>query len=857
VKKSRLLHLSILTGVLSFIAIEPIRANESSKRIDHSQLELDANAQIPAIPPAIKDFVPPSTALSGSAAPTPKISEMSELAPLSNRAADLMAQDVPTEQGAEITGVNLQTTATGIEIKLETTAADSLPSSTQVEGNTLVTNIDNAVLALPEGQSFRQETPTKGVTEVTVTQVAPTQVQVRVTGVDAPPVADVTTGAEGVVLAVTPGLGEEGEIEITVTAEQEEENAGYQVPDATTATRTTTPLKDIPQSVKIIPQQVLEDQNVQSLQEALKNVAGVAPGDPTLSPFDGFAIRGFFGGNSANTLYDGLDDAADFAPSANFANVERVEVLKGPASVLFGQATPGGTINFISKKPQRDPRYTLEATLGNFDLYSGRADLTGPLNADKTLLYRLNVSAQESNTYVDFVDNDRYSVAPTLSWQITPQTKLTFAAEYLDFQQINNIYLPARGTILPNPNGQLPINRFSGEPRDFDNNRFLRVGYDLEHQFSQNWQLRHAFRYSHSNRQIQATFLDGLSEDGRLVERSGFATDVGNGGFFNNSFNTDTYISGKFATGPIRHELVAGFNLSRNIATGRGQSYTLQPLDLYDPVYGSERGDFSPSDDTTTSDNLGFYVQDLISLTDNLKLLIGGRFDSVRAKVEDRIAPENNSSQQNSAFSPRVGLVYQPIKPISLYASFSQSFEQVTGQAFDQQLFEPERGTQYEIGVKADITQKLSATLALYQLTRSNVLTTDPINQEFSIQTGEQRSRGVEVDIGGEILPGWNIIASYAYTDARLTQDEDFPVGNRLEGAPTHGFSLWTTYEIQKGVAKGLGFGAGLFYVGDRPGDLYQLRMKLHTMRGLPVVSIISILWHVHSTLRFKRAKQN
>lgn len=186
-------------------------------------------------------------------------------------------------------------------------------------------------------------------------------------------------------------------------------------------------------------------------------------------------------------------------------------------------------------------------------------------------------------------------------------------------------------------------------------------------------------------------------------------------------------------------------------------------------------------------------VQDQITLTDNLNLLLGS----------------------GDAFSPRLGIVYQPIPDISLYASYSRSFTPTIGTAVDGSSFQPERGTQYEIGVKADLNDRLATTLALYDLTRSNVATEDPNNPGFRIQTGEQRSQGIELTIGGEVLPGWNIIAGYAYTDTRITEDNTFDEGNRLY-APEHAFNLWTTYQIQSGNLQGLRIGIGLFFEGLR-----------------------------------------
>ena len=210
----------------------------------------------------------------------------------------------------------------------------------------------------------------------------------------------------------------------------------------------------------------------------------------------------------------------------------------------------------------------------------------------------------------------------------------------------------------------------------------------------------------------------------------------------------------------------------------------------------------------------------------SLKLLLGGRFDTSTSTNRDELA-NTESSQSDDAFSPRFGIVYQPIPPISLYASYSRSFTPASGTDFNGNLFQPERGTQYEVGVKADLNDQLSVTLAFYDLTRTNISTPDtrpgvPPGQ-FSIQIGEQRSRGIELNMAGEILPGWNIYAGYAYTDARVTEDNTPTVGNQLYNTPENAFNLWTSYEIQKGSLQGLGFGVGFFFVGDRQGDLENI----------------------------------
>lgn len=292
----------------------------------------------------------------------------------------------------------------------------------------------------------------------------------------------------------------------------------------------------------------------------------------------------------------------------------------------------------------------------------------------------------------------------------------------------------------------------------------------------------------------------------------------------NQFFSTDTFqtnLVGKFSTGSVKHTTLIGFefgNESRDVETRNANAGS---INIFRSVYQFPIGRFTKTIDRNEQTNLyGFYLEDEIALTDNLKFLLGGRFDIVDFELKDNLTRKKTKTN-DEAFSPQVGLVYQPSKTLSLYANYSRSFVQQSGSSFEGTPFKPERGTQYEVGVKKDwLAGRLSSTLALYEITKTNVLTADPQRQTFSIQTGEQRSRGVELDVIGEILPGWNVIASYAYTDATITSDRNFAEGNRLASVPYNSFSLWTTYRILKGDLQGLGFGAGVFVAGDRLGDL-------------------------------------
>ena len=712
----------------------------------------------------------------------------------------------------QITGVRVEETEAGLQLVLETAEGDLPAPTTQTVGNALIADIPNAVLVLPDGNSFEQFAPAEGIALVAVTNEPGDRVRVAITGTDAPPVVAVTATGLAVTLGEAIVGAEDDAIQVVVTGEQDE---GYRVPNASVGTRTDTPLRDVPQSITVIPQQVIEDQQATRLFEVLQNAPGVFQGGVSPRTYSNvFNIRGF--ASFDQTLVNGLPDPT--VGNVGFgSNIERVEVLRGPASVLYGQGGLGGRVNLVTKQPLTEPLYFVEASAGSFAFYRGAIDLSGSLNEDRTVLYRLNSSAQTTESFIDFYEQQRYLVAPVLSWQIGDRTNLTLEADFSAVEGPLDLGIPAVGSVLPNPNGDIPRDRYIGEP-DIDNSQqqVFRVGLDLNHRFSDNWQLRSVFRTSFLRLDRGFVFSTGLTEDLRLLNR-GFDTQS----YDENIYNFDTYAVGNFATGNIQHQLVAGINLFRYDTNTIGDfSRSIDPLDIFNPKYGasptgSENLDY---DITNRTQQLGLYLQNLVSLTDNLKLLLGGRLDFASQDFQDAAVDMDDFSQEQ-AFSPRVGIVYQPIEPISLYASYGRSFNQATS-TFSAAQPEPERGEQYEIGAKFDISNRLAATLAFYNLTRSNLPTTDPNNPSLSIQVGEQRSRGIEFDISGEILPGWNIIVGYAYTDAIITEDNNFEVGNRLNNVPEHAFNVWTTYRIQSGDFRGLGFGLGIFYFGERQGDL-------------------------------------
>ncbi|NJN39289.1 MAG: TonB-dependent siderophore receptor [Acaryochloridaceae cyanobacterium CSU_3_4] len=729
----------------------------------------------------------------------------------------------------QVTDVKLERTDTGLEITLETAAGKSLQvDATQfrTEGNALIADIPNAVLALPNPQGFLAENPTADIANVQVVQQDVSTLRVRVMGNNALPNSEVRLKAGESIYSLNPGAeASDEETEITVTADKVLE--GYRVPDATTATKTDTPIQDLPASIQVVPQRVIKDQQVTRLEEALRNVSGVT----FIGNDDGrqasFRLRGFGPGNTEGSGTPILRDGFNVYGNQGLpevANLEKIEVLKGPASILYGDIEPGGVISLVSKQPLDEPFYGLELQVGSRSLVRPQVDLSEPLTPDGKLLYRLNALYQHKDSFRDYdTAANRISIAPTLTWKISDRTQLTTSLEYLRDTGPADFGTAAFGNRV----ADIPRSRITNNPDDTIENTYLSAGYTLEHQFSDSWTLRNAFRYlSYRYNYSPLALPFGFSDPTQpLVDRF-FADQEAD----TRSYSLQTNIVGKFKTGPIKHTLLVGVDLNQTDSSNiTNFSDAGDQLDLFNPIYGPEP---DPStlpilfDSQTTAKRLGIYVQDQVALLDNVFLLAGVRYSLVDQQITNNptdVDPVGSQqSQTDDALIPRFGLLYRPIPQLSLYGSYSQSFVPNSAIAADGSPLAPERGEGFEVGLKAELLKdKLFTTLAYFNITKRNVAVEDPLFFGRSIATGEQHSQGLEFDLSGEILPGWNVIASWTYTDAEITNDTNpLLIGSKLPNVPQHAASLWTTYEIQAGALKGLGFGAGLNFVGERQGDL-------------------------------------
>ncbi|MEM6838975.1 MAG: TonB-dependent siderophore receptor [Cyanobacteria bacterium P01_C01_bin.120] len=771
----------------------------------------------------------------------------------------------------QITQIQLIPIEDGLQVVL--VAADpTVPEVFQVqEQNTLLVDIVGAQLALPDGDRFQQDNPVPSVASFAIAAVTDDTVQITiVAATETAPNAYLERAAESLILdiATTPpdestnadDLRFGNNLRIIVAAEP---LPRYQVSSASVGTRTDTDILDVPQGIQVIPEEVLEDQGSVSLGDALRNASGVsvgrtASGSRATTPI----IRGF---ETDNILRNGLRDDT-LRLGSGISNIERIEILKGPASVLFGAGNLGGTVNLVTEVPLREPRYDVELSAGNYAFYGTALDFTGPL--DEFSSYRTNIAYENRGSFVDFENSEFVFFAPSLQVIDTEQTSLIIDFEYLyNRSRGSSVGLPAisaigledndlaeqiisGGGIIPDEDieraGTLDIRTNSGEP-DISRaeSNISRISYRLDHQINDRWRVRNEFLGSFQNT-AEDSFVAGIGfaqvdgqPDFSLINRV----------FIDNPSNREAYtlntnFVGDFAIAGIDQTLLLGVEWSQETEEDLVLqrlflpflSPNSEPFNIFEPSYDPSR--FFPEENTnplfgfsnerigtdsfTRSRTIGLYGQTQLNLSDNLIVLLGGRLDFADQFFVDTVnradpAPIESS---DSAFSPRIGVVFKPIEDLSFYASYTESFNPVIGRGETGEIFTPERGNQFEVGIKADINDRLSATLAYYQLRRTNVLTQDPSNPGFQVQVGEQASDGIEFDLAGELLPGWNIIANYAYTDARISEDNEFPVGRRLLNVPEHAASLWTSYEIQSGSLAGLGVGVGVYFQSDRNGDI-------------------------------------
>ncbi|MGG5890818.1 TonB-dependent siderophore receptor [Falsiroseomonas sp. HC035] len=589
---------------------------------------------------------------------------------------------------------------------------------------------------------------------------------------------------------------------------------GLAAPTATTGSKTETPLAETPQAISVITRDQMDLRQVQGLSEAMRYSAGVRSDNYGENPrYDWFMLRGFTA-HTDGVYLDGLRfDAGALTGKPEAWGLERVEVLRGPASVLFGQNAPGGIVNLVSRRPTDTPQGEVRLSAGSHDRLQGAFTSSGRLTEDGTWSYSLTGLLRQSDTQVDVTPDDRAFIAPALTWRPSADTRLTLLSHYQYDETLGSEFLPFSGTVIPSAFGRIPRSRFTGEPSfDVFTRRQYGLGYEFEHRFDETFTVRQNLRYGHVDGDWRQTYGLGVQPDGRTLNRYAYESRRES-----TTFQVDTQLQTRFATGAVRHTLLTGLDYGRASFENAQFGAVGTPLDLYAPVYGNVVTALSPlSNDLQTRDQLGLYVQDQMRYG-NWVLTLGGRQDWTTTETESRLRGVTTSAE-DSAFSGRVGLVYLAPNGLAPYASYTTSFQPQLGTTASGAAFRPTEGEQYEVGVKFQLPGRNSfVQAAAFEITQSNVLTSDPANRLFRVQTGEVRVRGFELEAVAEVTPALRVLGSYTYLDAEITQANDGTAGNRPNGVPAHTASVYGDYSFRNGALRGIGLGAGVRHVGNTP----------------------------------------
>lgn len=565
-----------------------------------------------------------------------------------------------------------------------------------------------------------------------------------------------------------------------------------------------------PRSIQVIPEQVLIDQQVESVQEALKNVAGLTPGDGFGGTLTDFLLRGF----QRDAMFrNGMRLSQTEINQPPTQNIESIEVIKGPASVLFGQIEPGGLVNIATKKPTYTHRGFAQLVFDDYGKRLATFDLTGPLSGE-TLAFRINASLERSSTFRDFFEVDRDFISPSLRWDPSEDTTVMLTYEYFtDNRPIDRgfVSLPDdRGSrYIPN---NVPVSRRFGERFEERDSKTQLLEGSLQHRLNDNWRAVVNVLYREEDAfDVQSNTLS-VSAAGILTRRAS-----GTQGREVRAFSANAQIEGDLMTGPIAHKLGVGVDYRNLDVTSAFHLGTLLAgFDIFNPVYGQLSGTLAatgaPYHEERTP--LGVYLQDQISLRDDLKVLIGGRYDDSPGTVVNSGVP---TVLDRTKFTPQAGVLYQPTERTSLYASYSEGFNPVTTVDQFGRTFAPQESVQYELGAKGELLdRRLILSTAVYEIEKDNIVAENALGNLELI--GKVRSRGVELSATGEPVRGLNFIGSYAYTDVEiLTQGAD--QGHWLPNVAKNVFRFWTSYEAREGKFAGLGGGVGVDYTSDRFGE--------------------------------------
>jgi len=597
-------------------------------------------------------------------------------------------------------------------------------------------------------------------------------------------------------------------------------------------------IKDTPQSIQVLDAELLDTIGATGLEDALEMASGIAKQNNFGGLWDAFAVRGFSGDENfpSGYLVNGFNGGRGYGGPRDASNIEKIEVLKGPNSALFGRGEPGGTVNIITKKPKFETEGSFSLSAGSYDNYRVEGDVTGAVT-DK-IAVRLNGAAEDAGSFRDTIKTKKYTASPSILMELTEDTSLSYEMEY-----VNQKVPFDRGVIAVNGVlGLISDKTFLGEPGDGPTKvRVLGHQAQLQHDLSDSWSLLVGAGY-------RETSFKGYSSDAELA--SGRQTlDKTNGVYLSRQRRYRDYdtehsvlrgeVNGTVETGAFTHHLIIGadwdkFEIDQLQLRFRPSNYTAggaittanNALNIYNPVYGNLPTPTAFRSEFETQEAWGVYLQDQIDVTEKLKIRFGGRYDDFDHSIDFRRTGVT-SSKTYKKFSPQAGISYEVMEEVSLYSSYGQGFRPNSGADASNNLFRPEETKSYEVGAKYTTPDgKITSTVALFSMKKNNVLTADPVNSGFSLAIGKARSKGMEFDLTAKLPEDIQVYLTYAYTDAEVAEDMLDPNFSQpiLEGAsllnvPKNSANLLITKEFTFGTDDIVTVGGGVNYVDKRLGE--------------------------------------
>ncbi|QMN55385.1 ferrichrome porin FhuA [Citrobacter freundii] len=613
-----------------------------------------------------------------------------------------------------------------------------------------------------------------------------------------------------------------------------------------TATKTDTPIQKVPQSISVVTAEEMALHQPKSVKEALSYTPGVAVGTRGASnTYDYLIIRGFAAdGQSQNNYLNGLKMQGNFYNDAVIDPymLERAEVMRGPVSVLYGKSNPGGLLNMVSKRPTTEPLKEIQFKMGTDSLFQTGFDFSDALDDDGVYSYRLTGLARSANAQQQGAEEQRYAIAPSFTWRPDDKTNFTFLSYFQNEPETGYYgWLPKEGTVSKLPNGsRLPTDFNEGA----DNNTYSRnekmVGYSFDHEFNDTFTVRQNLRYAQNKVSQKSVYGYGMCSDPLYtkdpakspcasIPQSDWDHTLTRQYVDDNeklqNFSVDTQLQSKFATGSLDHTLLTGVDYMRmrnDINSWFGWAGSVAPSDIYnldrsDFDFGSHPGPGAPYRVLNKQEQTGLYAQDQMQW-DKVLFTLGGRYDWAKQDSLNRVSGVLDS-RDDREFTWRGGVNYLFDNGVTPYFSYSESFEPNSQVGESGNIFAPSKGKQYEAGVKyVPSDRPIVLTGAVYQLTKTDNLMADPNGSSWSVDGGEIRSRGVEIEAKAALSASVNVVGSYTYTDAEYTTDTTYK-GNTPAQVPKHMASLWGDYTLYDGALSGLTLGTGVRYTSSSYGD--------------------------------------